>query len=134
LIIKLDDAVNVDPEMFKDFSRGYAYGYGYGYSHQVDGTAGKITKMTAKDYNGNMMSGPHHNSNLCAFLDTRSDGWVPNAPVWEFTYGSSGTAGSATKETKTQDVVKFEYYTIPFDEYIKLQSSSNYTNIIVYSC
>lgn len=129
LIIKLDDAVNVDSEMFKDFSRGYAYGYGYGYSHQVDGTAGKITKMTAKSYEGTFLGGSQNN--LSGF--TYGYQMYPNAPVWEFTYGSSGTAGSATERTRTQDVVKYEYYTIPFDEYIKVQSSTNYTSIVIYA-
>ncbi len=105
--------MNVRSNLFKDFSRGYAYGYGYGYGYAKAGS-NQISKMTAKAYNGNQLSG---SGGEPAFIFTERTGVYstsyPNAPVWEFTYGS-GTSGSDKESTKNQEVVKYDFYTIPF--------------------
>lgn len=114
-ISKLDDAEAVNPDMFRDFSRGYAYGYGYGYaiagSNQID----HVT-VTGGSY---AMNGDNH-------------GYHDRTDNLQFIYNS--TSSGSDKE-KAQDVVRFDYFTIPFDECIQVQhtSSTGFTDIMIYS-
>ncbi len=90
-IIELGEAVNVNSEIFKDFSRGYAYGYGF---------------------------------ELLRISTTVS------------IYGSQGNGTPLLTGIPYDHQVNechFEYYTIPFEGKIKLQSSVNYTYVMIYA-
>lgn len=117
-IIKLDSAVNVRSNLFKDFSRGYAYGYGYGYgyakaaSNQIDHTsnAGYRTSNSGGIGYGVTDAGemPYYDIGLAART---------------YYHYKSDTTGSDKESTKNQEVVKYDFYTIPFAEYIKITAT-----------
>lgn len=127
-IIELGEAVNVSSEIFKDFSRGYAYGFATAASNQIDSITGqtlaslngRINSIT--EYTGSIGSGGIYN---IGDGNNRTIRLFP-AQKLNFTY-KSGTSGA------DKEVAKFEYYTIPFEEKIKLQSNVNYTYIMIYA-
>lgn len=112
-ILNLGDAVNVRSNIFKDFSRGYAYGYGYGYGYATAGS-NQINYIRRTGNTGYV--GQHVNS----YEDLK------------FIY-NSGTTGSDKEQTKAQDIVKYDFYTIPFEKKIKIQSNVNNTYIMIYA-
>lgn len=124
-ILNLGDAVNVRSNIFKDFSRGYAYGYGYGYA-----TAGsnQIKRLNG-GRNGSYFLAAPYAAETATWNSYNRDVMATSLEV-EYV---SGTTGSDKESSKTQDIVKYDFYTIPFEKKIKIQSNVNNTYIMIYA-